>query len=196
LVGFSRGGFTVQCLANLLNDSGILFGNDQVEDDDIKEIYQDWKKKREKYHGKNVVRTAELGQQKITIASTAVKAIAIWDSVAALKSEFELSHVKGELCGNIAHAYHALSLHERRKDFMPVLWYGPTQRQVLKQVWFPGYHSHVGGGELSAKSYIPDITLLWMAEQLRPHARINDEELNHQLSGMSRGIFQFCRDTG
>lgn len=49
---------------------------------------------------------------------------------------------------NIDHAFHALALDEWRTSFAPTLWnVGKNNTNTqLRQVWFPGCHSNVGGG--------------------------------------------------
>ncbi|KXH28422.1 hypothetical protein CSAL01_10685 [Colletotrichum salicis] len=67
---------------------------------------------------------------------------------------------------NIDHAFHALALDEFRSPFAPTLWRckrSNTNTQ-LRQVWFPGCHSNVGGG--SDSQQISKIALGWMADQL------------------------------
>ncbi|KAF6791387.1 hypothetical protein CSOJ01_14366 [Colletotrichum sojae] len=48
---------------------------------------------------------------------------------------------------NVEHAFHALALDEWRTAFAPTLWgRRGNDRTKLRQVWFPGSHSNVGGG--------------------------------------------------
>lgn len=107
-----------------------------------------------------------------------VKVLGVWDTVGALgvpgffpeSTLFEF--FDPGLSANVAHAFQALALGEDRRDFMPTLWYKPwpsqeTARQkgqVLKQVWFSGAHSNVGGS--NAYHGLSDITLAWMVAQL------------------------------
>lgn len=64
-----------------------------------------------------------------------------------------------------------LAINETREDFIPTKWIQTDQgksyleshkqpAQVLKQVWFPGAHSDVGGG--NAKHDLADVSLVWM----------------------------------
>lgn len=53
---------------------------------------------------------------------------------------------------------------------MPALWARDektNQKTVLRQVWFPGCHSSVGGGDSSQGC--SDITLVWMVSQVEEH---------------------------
>jgi Uncharacterized alpha/beta hydrolase domain (DUF2235) len=67
----------------------------------------------------------------------------------------------------IENAFQALALDEQRAPFAPALWEksrGSTTN--LKQVWFPGVHSNVGGGYDDAD--IANITLAWMISRMEP----------------------------
>lgn len=75
-------------------------------------------------------------------------------------------------------ARHALAIDETRKDFARVAWAAVGDRPVrenepewLRQVWFPGNHSDVGGSYAEDESRLSDISLQWMVEQAKelPH---------------------------
>ena len=52
-----------------------------------------------------------------------------------------------QLGQRVTHAYHALAIDERRRSFQPDLWTGaPAHGQTIRQVWFAGVHSNIGGG--------------------------------------------------
>lgn len=90
----------------------------------------------------------------------------------------------------IPHLRHALSIDEDRAKFPQVPWARPEDVQWniargrpdwLKQVWFAGNHSDVGGSYLEEESRLSDIALQWMvdelAEVLGEHVRIRKELL-------------------
>ncbi|GAA6042324.1 hypothetical protein JCM8097_003846 [Rhodosporidiobolus ruineniae] len=86
-------------------------------------------------------------------------------------NSFGLDESSLESCVELA--FQALALDERGIDYLPVLWKkvpgGAAERkgQVLRQVWFSGAHSDIGGGyEEQDLSYL---TLTWMVSQLAPH---------------------------
>ena len=101
------------------------------------------------------------------------------------------------LSGQVEFARHALAIDEERADFPRVEW-GPrnTPRhrvnqkpRWLKQVWFAGCHSDIGGSYLEQESRLSDIALNWMVEELRecvPEIRINEARL--QTFGDARGL--------
>lgn len=90
---------------------------------------------------------------------------------------------------DVQHARHAMAIDEDRADFPRVGWASKQaaietkdrRPEWLKQVWFPGCHSDIGGSYPEAESRLSDIALDWMVEELRecvPSIRINDHMLN------------------
>lgn len=71
------------------------------------------------------------------------------------------------LDGTVRHAFQALALDEHRNPFSPAVWERMDMRKCtvdLRQVWFPGAHSNVGGGYDDQE--IANISLAWMMDQL------------------------------
>ncbi|SMQ53762.1 unnamed protein product [Zymoseptoria tritici ST99CH_1A5] len=70
----------------------------------------------------------------------------------------------------IEHAFHAMALDETRGNFPLTKWHiTPECSKVdLRQCWFPGYHSDIGG-HADAKSdtnSVDEITFAWMVDQI------------------------------
>ncbi|KAH7312492.1 hypothetical protein B0I35DRAFT_437135 [Stachybotrys elegans] len=114
-----------------------------------------------------------------------VKAIGVWDTVGSLgfpkmvagldmlrpgRSAEELRFASFDVHEKVDYAFHALALDEWRHAFKPTLWSlpkltnGADRKTHLRQVWFPGSHSDVGGG--GDDQQIAMISLAWMADQL------------------------------
>jgi hypothetical protein len=74
-----------------------------------------------------------------------------------------------DLSSTVAFAFHSIAIDERRQPFLPTVWTqsddGVRAGQHIEQVWFPGCHPDVGGGESS--SDLSDLTLAWMADRAR-----------------------------
>lgn len=92
------------------------------------------------------------------------------------------------LDSDVGHARHALAIDEHRRDFPRVKWAMHAEQKKtfgrkpewLKQIWFAGCHSDIGGSYLEPESRLSDITLSWMVEELRecvPEIKINDHML-------------------
>lgn len=95
----------------------------------------------------------------------------------------EYSFVNTEVGPNVEHAYQALALDEVRSPFAPTIWESPDPAtkpilKELKQTWFPGVHSNIGGG--TSDSSICDITLAWMITQLSKHLSFDPEYVPRQ----------------
>lgn len=92
------------------------------------------------------------------------------------------------LDSDVRHARHALAIDESRKSFPRVKWAMAAEAKKtegrnplwLKQVWFAGCHSDVGGSYPEPESRLSDIALEWMLEEIKecvPEVQINDEML-------------------
>lgn len=84
---------------------------------------------------------------------------------------------------------HALAVDERRSMFRPLLWdqrepyFGnrfrhenQMRQQYVRQRWFPGYHSDIGGSPRERESGIGKLTLLWMLDELERQEIAADRE--------------------
>lgn len=73
----------------------------------------------------------------------------------------------------VAHARHAMAIDEDRENFPRVPWdvdgdlvrYDAGKPEWLRQVWFAGNHSDIGGSYPEDESRLSDIALQWMIEQ-------------------------------
>lgn len=92
------------------------------------------------------------------------------------------------LDSDVGFARHALAIDEHRKDFPRVRWAMHAEEKKtqgrkpgwLKQVWFAGCHSDIGGSYLEPESRLSDITLGWMLDELQecvPEICINEDLL-------------------
>ena len=89
----------------------------------------------------------------------------------------EYSFLDTNLDRHMNNAFQALALDEHRFPFSPTIWEKPKDPKCktnLKQVWFPGAHSNVGGSY--ADSGMADITLAWMMDQLSGNSTAHPDE--------------------
>lgn len=63
---------------------------------------------------------------------------------------------------DMANGRHAVSIDERRCYFRNNLWGPSFPGQSIKQVWFSGVHSDIGGSYAEEESGLSKITLEWM----------------------------------
>jgi hypothetical protein len=122
----------------------------------------------------------ELERRGMTRLDIPIKAIGVWDTVGSLgtpriglltkiglqsSESREMSFYDTKLGPNIENAFQALALDEKRGAFSPAVWEKPEgNRTTLRQVWFPGVHSNVGGGYDDQQ--LANITLAWMMSQM------------------------------
>jgi uncharacterized protein (DUF2235 family) len=153
--GFSRGAFTVRTLAGFMNAVGLL----EKEDDYwLPEVYACYEKGSKP--GSPEWQQAFRGVRAKERRSPTIKFIGVWDTVGALGAPGLLGQLFNRnkykyhdiaLNDHILNAAQALAIDERRKPFAPSVWTQPAGwKGTLKQAWFPGVHSDVGG------SYTPD----------------------------------------
>lgn len=64
----------------------------------------------------------------------------------------------------ILHVRHAVSIHERRWSFRPLVFEPNLHHNSFAQHWFPGFHSDVGGGENVADG-LASLSLWWMIRE-------------------------------
>ena len=108
-----------------------------------------------------------------------IRFIGVWDTVAALGIPIKLLDLVNptrnefhntEMCKNVEVGRHAPAIDDERRAFHPTYWdeqrLGQTPdgvQQDVKQVWFSGMHSDVGGGY--AEQQLSDIALQWLRRE-------------------------------
>ena len=83
-------------------------------------------------------------------------------------------HYDRYLDSDVLYARHALAIDEQRKDFAHVRWGSAAEAKKaegrsptwLKQIWFAGCHSDIGGSYPEPESRLSDISLQWMIDEL------------------------------
>jgi uncharacterized protein (DUF2235 family) len=202
LVGFSRGAFAVRALACLIEDVGLLRHDyiERMRGDD--HLYNAWKRGDFQTLNSNLEKNYGAKQRHCFVK---IVSCAVFDTVAAfaprvgvkkvhrsisnkisraIMGSEQLTFVKDRVPRNLKHAFQALSLHEKRGVFEPVLWNRKDAEQTtIRQCWFAGDHTDVGGGHLDCG--LANITLLWMVAQYKtyfPHINIDQERLNQKLT--------------
>jgi uncharacterized protein (DUF2235 family) len=97
--------------------------------------------------------------------------VGVWDTVASLEWPWEIQAVPFLVYNpSIRIARQAISIDERRAKFRPVLWLLPRPSDAasssdLRQVWFPGVHSDVGGGYPEEQSGLSKVALQWLVNE-------------------------------
>ncbi len=214
LFGFSRGAATVRSLSAFIHMFGIL---PKSRPELIKQAYKIYEKG---YGTKRTARATKFLSQHHTMW-TKVKFLGVWDTVAALGVPFRTIDVLIDrlpggrhkfhdfaLSPCVEFARHALAIDDERKTFHPLLWKeiddkeqdkkDKQDKQVMKQVWFCGMHTDVGGGY--PESGLSDTALEWMLDEaehkgLHIHKKLNIDpkpngEMHNSRSGFPGSIFR------
>lgn len=166
IFGFSRGAYTARSLAGMIAICGLPTAN--FDDALVETAFEAYRNKDQRAALLATLNPFNMDNAKITM-------VGVWDTVGSLGIPAAIGGVSPLLYGfldtslhpDVLHAYHALSIDERRAEFPPTLWTGNTAPgQTLEQVWFCGCHSDVGGGTAvganDAGTTLSDITLAWM----------------------------------
>lgn len=193
LFGFSRGAYTVRSLAGLIRNCGLVKSANAARIPEAYALYR----RRGNASAPSSSKAAEFRQQYAHADRTEIQFIGVWDTVGSLgipipfwgtldKRSF-LFHDTA-LSSSVKHARHALALDERRSDFDPTLWQA-KQGTTLKQVWFAGEHTDIGGG--NADPSFADISLGWMAAEAQACGLALDleSELSRLVSRETQGHF-------
>jgi len=172
LFGFSRGATTVRSLSAFIHLFGIL---PKSRPELIKQAYKIYKisdnKERKEHADEFVARHHNQW--------TKIKFLGVWDTVDALGLPLkELSMLVDwlpffrhkfhnlSLSESVEHARQALAIDDERLTFHPKIWDKEIKSyQTMKQVWFCGMHTDVGGGYKEHE--LSDIPLIWMVEEAK-----------------------------
>jgi uncharacterized protein (DUF2235 family) len=171
LFGFSRGATTVRSLAGFIHMFGML---PKSRPELIKKAYRIYRisdeKRRKDEAWEFVKRYHNMWCR--------VKFIGVWDTVEALGLPFKnLNSLLNKiplfrhqfhslnLSESVVHARQALAIDDERETFHPTIWEQKLSKsdQTLKQVWFLGSHTDVGGGY--DEQSLSDISLIWMTQE-------------------------------
>ncbi|MHC4400657.1 MAG: DUF2235 domain-containing protein [Planctomycetota bacterium] len=174
LFGFSRGATTVRSLSSFIHLFGIL---PKSRPELIRRAYRIYRTRGKCRRNR---RAAAFVKRHNTMWCR-IRFLGVWDTVAALGIPFKSIDVVVDkirwfrhrfqdlsLSPSVEHARHALAIDDERRTFHPTLWdEAIADYQTMKQVWFCGMHSDVGGGY--RESGLSDIPLIWMVSEAKEH---------------------------
>lgn len=180
--GFSRGAYTVRSLCGFVAYAGLLRREDAGS---IRAAYDAYRfrahqRKAAPFHDSEVHRRARKVRIRFlgvfdTVGALGVPVDWIQDIVNDLP-DLDVRFHDTRLSPLIDCACHALALDERRGPYRPTLWTGEAHQvpgragnsvpQKVRQVWFAGVHSDIGGGYNDDKA-LADVPLAWMVDQAR-----------------------------
>jgi hypothetical protein len=183
--GFSRGAYTARSLVGMVGRVGLLTRQSLI-DGQLPEAVDRYRRQRpgrRTYHGSSDERFKQVHSH----ARSDITFLGVFDTVGALGVPGAVGHrhqFHDVRLGDHVHvARQALAIDEHRMKFEPSLWKVPTdgsQRAAdtpdrVKQVWFEGCHSDVGGGY--GQTGLSDTALEWMVREAKKEGLAFDDEL-------------------
>lgn len=184
--GFSRGAYTARSLVGMIGCVGLLTRESLISGH-LPEAVQRYRRRRpdrHTFHGASDERFREVNSHE----DVRVRFLGVFDTVGALGVPGAIGRAHQfhdvTLGPQVEHARHAVAIDEHRIKFEPALWEKPTtgsqataggQRQSVKQVWFEGAHSDVGGGY--PDTGLSDTALEWMVREAKEVGLAFDERL-------------------
>ena len=171
LFGFSRGAYTIRCLAGMIYNAGLLQRQHINRIHQAYELYRDHDKAASPTSDRAVQFKQQYGEPiQITL-------LGCWDTVGSLGVPDAIPWLGADLSINkkyqfldaalnpiVAHARHAMAVDEIRKVFDICRMEDPTGTIDLKERWFPGEHGCVGGGTRAYKG-LSNAALQWMIRE-------------------------------
>ncbi|MBT8379277.1 MAG: DUF2235 domain-containing protein [Ignavibacteria bacterium] len=193
--GFSRGAYTVRSLSGLIDKCGLLkkeFSNK------IKKAYRLYKKRKLTADSQEII---EFKNKYCVLCK--IHFLGVWDTVGSLglpipglrllTRPFYKFHNE-KLSPVVQNAFQALAIDEQRKHFTPSIWKkeGVQSYQTIKQVWFPGAHTNIGGGYVDAG--LSDIAFLWMKSKAEECGlKFSEDYINRKINPDSFGELRKSR---
>jgi hypothetical protein len=199
-LGFSRGAYTVRCLLDLVATMGILDWNrvpQAARDEAINGLYTAWKA-----FAKASGNRRRPTPQYPVLSQVPLEACAVWDTVSSIgPPRFRRMPMGLNPFRNVAvtlhqearYGFQALALSEHRENFRAMVWPMATNNiQTIKQCWFLGPHSSVGGGSSQMSNNIANATLRWICAQLSANLGVGiDQNRLDTITRLSHDAVQF-----
>jgi uncharacterized protein (DUF2235 family) len=160
IFGFSRGAYTARAICGVLHMFGVLTPGNEALIPYVLRLYKS-----------NDPCKAEIAKNFKSTFCVDCKPyfLGLWDTVSSVGWILDPINVKSghlpytALLPDVPILRHAVSIDERRAFFRQNLIHEPVpQGQNLKQVWFAGVHSDVGGSYAECESGLSKIALRWM----------------------------------
>lgn len=159
IFGFSRGAYTARSLGGMLHAVGLLtLGNEGLIPYAIRMLKQ-----------KQIDFNVAFDFKKTFSRECKPYFVGVWDTVSSVGWVYNAVHFPFTNIGknpDPAIVRHAISIDEHRAFFRQNLFGTPSDpNQDVKEVWFAGVHSDVGGSYPEAESQLSKIALRWLLRE-------------------------------
>ncbi len=201
LFGFSRGAYTARVLGALLHTIGLL----KPEQKNLCDYALGAYKQAGESHD---LKVAWHFQRVSSARPVTIKFLGVWDTVSSVlvprKDRFFIPSLQKlpytRRNPSVEVFRHAMAIDERRRMFRLNRWNQKQEfvanpftknrsdvEQDVKQVWFSGVHSDVGGGYPEKESALSKYPLQWLLQEATDQGlRINTAMMNHLILGHER----------
>jgi uncharacterized protein (DUF2235 family) len=210
MFGFSRGAYTVRALGGFINLIGLLKPEQTNLADYALKAYKDSSSKQDLSIGWRFGHVMDTRH-------VPIKFMGVWDTVNSVivprrdhhlfKLEFERLPYSMQN-PDVEVFRQALAIDEKRRMFRPKEWREPgiyqpdpwkdetSKSQDIKQVWFAGDHSDIGGGYPEAESGLAKLPLKWMIDEAeKAGLRFDHKMVSHIVGGESEpGAHNYCSE--
>lgn len=174
IFGFSRGAYTARSLAGMIDRLGILKPEAMIRKQIYKEALDIYRTPKPLRGDPVPDRAVQFRADNSFPESSRIHFLGVFDTVGALGipgiSRRRYKFLDVHLSAGVHCARQALSIDDRRRAFEPCLWTVPVELRHkyrrtdrVKQVWFEGKHSDVGGG--LERCVLSDLSLRWMIHE-------------------------------
>ncbi|MDF3075507.1 MAG: hypothetical protein K0S54_3174 [Alphaproteobacteria bacterium] len=177
IFGFSRGAYSARVLAGFVHAIGLIEPRNLNLIDYAFRAYKRIGEARPDGFGE-----VRLYERILRPDRPPIRLLGLFDTVASIIEHGTIglrlrSHAFTKKNRSVESVRHAIAIHERRTMFQPQLWiqgepywgnpfaHSASKPQDLREVWFTGVHTDVGGGTPEAESALAKIPLHWMIEQ-------------------------------
>lgn len=196
--GFSRGAYTVRSLAGFIRNSGILRREHAGKVGAAFALYR----RRQPSSAPSAQAAKDFRKRYAVADISPIEFMGVWDTVGSLGIPVPIF---GVLDGDsylfhdtspssiIQCARHAMAIDEVREDF-PVGRWDPKPGIDLKEAWFAGVHSDVGGG-YSDDARLSEIPAAWMLREAGTRGLAVETHFKDQLSSDASAV-QHPQPTG
>ncbi|KZP16568.1 hypothetical protein FIBSPDRAFT_831804 [Athelia psychrophila] len=203
LFGFSRGAFQVRALAGMIETVGLILPGNEAQIPFAYELYAKSDAPGKDKAGKDKP-IAPTFKKTFSRKDVRVHFVGVWDTVSSvglMRPKNMLPRIV-DCCNHVCYFRHGLALDERRVKFLPEYIHEgashkPDEPQFpgqgkctanIKEVWFAGAHSDVGGGNrVNTDLQLGDIPLLWMRnEAIIAGLHLGAADINWKLTDLER----------
>ncbi|KAI1756448.1 hypothetical protein F4782DRAFT_527003 [Xylaria castorea] len=164
LIGFSRGAFTVRCLADFISQVGLLQRKTLPF---LSVLFQRWMEAKEELDRERM--KAEVRKMNTFSVPVKIAVLAEWDTVSAIGHvgwREKFSFMKETVPENVQNAFLAIALNERRGSFKPMVYTRARRGTNVAQCVFCGCH-----WAFCCRASFDHGALLQMVQPPRPNAK-------------------------